>query len=97
MTTGTACCGPGTGDVDGVEAGWVAGTAGADDAAVDVGEATARGSTLAADERGGGPPSAKLTATDAASRPAAIPAAVTGRHQRRPWDRPGGWAGTPLF
>ena len=79
-----AACGPGPGDVDGMEAGWLAGTAGADGAAVDVGEATARGSTRAADERGGGPPSAKLTATDAAIRVAVAPAAVSGRHQRRP-------------
>ena len=93
VTTGMADCGPGTGDVDGTEAGWVAGTAGADGAAVEVGEATALGSTRAADERGGGPPSAKLTATDAAIRPAVTPAAVTGRHQRRPGDRPGGLAG----
>jgi len=92
VTTGMADCGPGAGDVDGAEAGWVAGTAGADDAAADVGEATAPGSTLAADERGGGPPSAKLTATDAAIRAAVTPAAVSGRHQRRPEGGPDGVA-----
>ena len=93
VTTGMAGCGPGTGDVDGMEAGWVAGTAGAAGAAADVGEATALGCTRAADERGVGPPSAKLTATDAAIKPAVTPAAVSGRHQRRPGDRPGGLAG----
>ena len=85
--------GPGAGDVDGTEAGRVRGTAGTGGAAADAGEAAALGATLAADDREGGPPSAKLTATDAASRPAVIPAAVTGRHERRPWDRPGGLAG----
>lgn len=94
VTTGTmADRGPGAGDVDGAWAGWVPRTAGADGAAADVGKASAPGATRAADERGGGPPSAKLTATDAASRAAVTPAAVSGRHQRRPGDRPGGAAG----
>jgi hypothetical protein len=94
VTTGMmAGRGPGAGDLDGAEAGRVPGTAGAGGTAADVGEAAALGATLAADEGGGAPPSAKLTATDAASRAAVTPAAVSGRHQRRPGDRPGGLAG----
>src|SRR5690348_8463059 len=52
--------------------------------ALDVGEAAARGASLAAGERGPTAPSAKLTATDAASTPDVTPAAVSGRRQRRP-------------
>src|SRR6185437_15956408 len=77
----------------GATAGGVPGTAGAGDAVVSVGEAAARGVSPAAGERGPAAPSAKLTATDAASMPDVTPAAVSGRHQRRPDGRPGGPAG----
>jgi len=64
----------------------VPGTVAADGDAVGVGEAAARGASLAAGERGPTAPSAKLTATDAASTPDMTPAAVSGRRQRRPED-----------
>ena len=62
----------------------VPGTVAADGDTVGVGEAAARGASLAAGERGPTAPSAKLTATDAASTPDVTPAAVSGRRQRRP-------------
>jgi hypothetical protein len=62
----------------------VPGTVAADGDAVGVGEAAARGASLTAGERGPTAPSAKLTATDAASTPDVTPAAVSGRRQRRP-------------
>jgi hypothetical protein len=57
----------------------VPGTVAADGDAV--GEAAACGASLSAGERGPTAPSAKLTATDAASTPDVTPAAVSGRRQ----------------
>src|SRR6185437_6946555 len=89
-----AARGPRAGELTrGVAAGRVPGTEGAGDAGVSVGEAAARGVSPAAGERGPAAPSAKLTATDAASMPDVTPAAVSGRHQRRPDGRSGGPAG----
>src|SRR5690348_13459665 len=89
-----AARGPRAGELTrGVAAGRVPGTAGAGGAVVSVGEAAARGVSPAAGERGPAAPSAKLTATDAASMPDVTPAAVSGRHQRRPDGRLGGSAG----
>src|SRR6185312_1006530 len=90
-----AARGPRAGELTrGVAAGRVPGTEGSGDAGVSVGEAAARGVSPAAGERGPAAPSAKLTATDAASMPDVTPAAVSGRHQRRPDGRSGGPAGT---
>src|SRR6185312_11155717 len=89
-----AARGPRAGELTrGVAAGRVPGTEGAGDAGVSVGEAAARGVSPASGERGPAAPSAKLTATDAASMPDVTPAAVSGRHQRRPDGRLGGSAG----
>ena len=77
----------------GAAAGRVPGTAGAGGPVVSVGEAAARGASLVADGSEPAGLSAKLTATDAASTPDVTPAAVSGRHQRRPDGRTGGSAG----
>ena len=77
-----AARGPRAGELAPGSAGYrVPGTVAADGDAVGVGEAAARGASLAAGERGPTAPSAKLTATDAASTPDVTPAAVSGRRQ----------------